>query len=68
MFNLYIKLYKTANETLKDNSPTNNNLQIVLNPKMQLVTEEGADRRCKNLLTCNKFAVIIIDEYGDPCK
>lgn len=26
IFNSYIKLYKTANETLKDNAPINSNL------------------------------------------
>lgn len=31
IFNSYIELYKTANETLKDNAPTNSNLQIILN-------------------------------------
>jgi len=32
---------------------------------MRLILEAGADRRYKNLLTSNKVAVIIPDEYGN---
>lgn len=32
---------------------------------MRLILEAGADRRRENLLTSNKVAVIIPDEYSD---
>lgn len=66
--NFYIELYKTAIETLKDNIPTDDNLQIVLNPQMQLVIKAGVDCHCKNLFTGNKVAAIIIVEYDNLCE
>ena len=68
MLNPYIELYQTANETLRNNAPANNNLQIILNPQMRLIMEAGADRCCKNLPTSNEIATIIINEYDNPCK
>ena len=32
---------------------------------MQLILEAGVDRHCKNLLTSNKVAVIILDKHND---
>ena len=66
--NLHIDLYKTANETLRDNATSNNNLRVILTPQMQLVMEAGADRCWENLSTSNEVAAIIIDEYEDPCE
>lgn len=67
-FNPYIELYKTANETLKDDFSANNNLQIVLNIQIQLVIEVGADRPCENHPTSNEVTAIIINKYGNPCE
>ena len=66
--NPFIELYKTANETLRDNASGNDDLRIILSPQMRLVMEAGADRRRENLPTSNEVAAIIIDEYGDPCE
>lgn len=66
--NPYIELYKTADETMRVNSTTNDNLRIVLNPQMRLIMETGADRRRENLPTSNEVGAIIIDEYGNPCE
>ena len=39
--------------------------QIILNPQMRLVLEQGADHCCKNLPTSDKVAVIILDKYSN---
>lgn len=40
---------------------------MILNPQMKLVMETGADKRRENLPTSSEMAVIIPDEYGEPC-
>lgn len=41
--NPHIDLHKTANETLRDNATSNNNLKVILTPQIRLVMEAGAD-------------------------
>ena len=65
--NPFISLYKTADELLRTHENTNENLQIVLNPQMRLIMQEGADRRRWNLPTSNEIAAIIPYEHGDAC-
>jgi hypothetical protein len=60
--NLFISLYKTVYECLQQQDQ---HLQILLNPQMHLIVETSADRCCKNLLTANKVAVIILNEYTE---
>jgi hypothetical protein len=43
----------------------NGPLRIILNPRMRLIVEKGADRRRENLPTANKVAVLIPDELDD---
>jgi hypothetical protein len=43
----------------------NGPLRIILNPRMRLIVEKGADRRRENLSTTNKVAVLIPDKLDD---
>jgi hypothetical protein len=64
--NPFIDLYKTARERLRE-CPASE-YQIVLNPQMRLVMQTGADRRRENLLTSNKVAVILLDEFEEALR
>jgi hypothetical protein len=54
--NPFITLYHTAKERLQS---VNDNVRIILNPRMELIVEKDADRRRYNLPVSNKIAVII---------
>jgi hypothetical protein len=43
----------------------NGPLRIILNPRMRLIIEKGADCRRENLPTVNKVVVLIPDELDD---
>jgi hypothetical protein len=67
--NPFISLYKTANEQLRSNTVSQRDLRVLLNPRMQLILEAGADRRRNNLPTSTEVAAIIINnEYDLPCE
>ena len=61
--NPYIEIYQTAKERLEDIPPELGNMQVILNPRLQLIMEAGADKRRYNLPTSNEVAMIIGDEY-----
>jgi hypothetical protein len=63
--NLFIAIYKTADERLQTQSNVPRLLQIVLSPKMELVICSDTDRQQENLPTNNEVAAIIPDEYKD---
>jgi len=62
--NPYIGLYKTARERLQQTFSTDP-VRILLNPRMQLIMETGADRRRENLPTVNEVAAIVPDNLDD---
>ena len=61
--NPFISLYKTARECLRKGSGPR---RVLLNPQMQLVMEEGADKRRANLPTSDEMAIFIPDEVAVP--
>jgi hypothetical protein len=63
--NLFIAIYKTADERLQTQSNVPGLLQIVLSPKIELVIHSGTDRQQENLLTSNEVTAIISDKYKD---
>jgi hypothetical protein len=63
--NPFITLYYTAKERLQS---VDDDVRIILNPRMELMVESDADRRRYNLPVSNEVAIIIQDEYGQPCK
>jgi hypothetical protein len=56
-------LYKTARERLQEQA--NGPLQIILNPRIRLIIEQGADRRRENLPTTSKVTVLIPDKVDN---
>ena len=63
--NPFIRIYKTARERLATQQA---DFRILLNPRLQLVIEAGADRRRENLPTSNEVTVIIPDEFTDASR
>ena len=63
--NPFITLYCTAKERLQS---IDDDVRIILNPRMELIVEKDADGRRYNLPVSNEVAIIIQDEYGLPCK
>ena len=64
--NPFIAMYRTVHERLQEamaNIPEEQ-LQIILNPRMELICATGAVRRWHNVPVANEVAMIIPDEYG----
>ena len=59
-----IQLYLTAREWFAQLSEQEPNLRIILDPRLSLIVEFGADRRRENLPTANEVAMILPEEYG----
>jgi hypothetical protein len=67
--NSFISLYKIANEQLRSNSISQQNLRIILNAQMQLILKANANRHRNNLFTSNEIiAIIINNEYDLSCE
>jgi hypothetical protein len=66
--NPFISIYQTANERLRTAAAAGEDARVILNPQMRLLLEAGADQRRHNLPTSNEVALIIADEYGEPCS
>ena len=65
-YNPFIAIYRTAHERMQDavaNIPQEY-LQLILNPRMELMCATGSDRRRHNVPVGNEVAMIIPDEYG----
>ena len=60
-------MYKTVQETLDAQPPSSSVSRVVLNPRMQLILEKGADKRRENLPTVMELAGLLPLEYGEPC-
>jgi hypothetical protein len=43
----------------------NGPLRIILNPRMRLIVEKGADRRRENLSTTNEVTILIPDKLDN---
>ena len=64
--NPFIAIYRTVHERMQEaiaNVPAEQ-LQVILNPRMELICATGADRRRHNVPIANEIAIIIPDEYG----
>ena len=64
--NPFIAIYRTAHERIQQavtNVPEAQ-LQLILNPRMELICATGADRRRHHVPVANEVAMIIPDEYG----
>jgi uncharacterized membrane protein YgcG len=64
-FNPFISLYKTAYKRLQQQDQQDQHLRILLNPQMRLIDKTSTNCRHENLLTTNKVAVIIQNEYTE---
>ena len=64
--NPFIAIYRTAFERLKEAiaNVSEEQLQVILNPRMELICATGADQRRHNIPVANEVAMIIPDEYG----
>jgi len=60
----FIQLYLTARERFAQLSEQEQNLRIILDPRLSLIVESGADRTRENLPTANEVAMILPEEYG----
>ena len=60
----YIQLYLTVRERFAQLSEQESNLRIILDPRLSLIVESGADMRRENLPTSHEVAMILPDEYG----
>jgi len=60
----FIQLNLTARERFAQLSEQEPNLRIILDPRLSLVVETGADMRRENLPTANEVAMILPEEYG----
>ena len=60
----FIQLYLTARERFAQLSEQEPNLRIILDPRLSLILESGADMRRENLPTANEVAMILPEEYG----
>ena len=65
MCNPFIAMYRTVHERMQEavaNIPTDQ-MQLILNPRMELICATGVDRRRHNVPIANEVAMIIPDEY-----
>ena len=63
--NPFINMYATAREQIERARALTGPMQIVLNPRLQLVMEAGSDKRRINLPIALEVAAFIPDEYED---
>lgn len=63
--NPFISMYATAREQITAARASTEAMRIVINPRLQLIMENGSDKRRHNLPTANEVAVFIPDEYED---
>lgn len=63
-FNPYISIYRTARERLSrmSHDTDEDGSKVLLNARLNLVVEAGADRRHHNLPVANEVAVIMLEE------
>ena len=66
--NLFINMYATAREQIDRARAITSFMQIVLNPRLQLVMETGSDKRRTNLPTALEIAAFIPDEYDTNAR
>jgi len=64
--NPYIHIYRTAYERLQQAIQTlpANEVRLLLNPRMELVLDQGRDSQRYNIPTFNEVAIIIPNEYS----
>ena len=62
--NPMIQIYLTAKERLAQLAQAEDNFRLILNPRLQLVVERGADLRRENLPTMDEVSMILPEEYG----
>ena len=61
-YNPFVSRYFIAFERFRSSTDA---MRITLNPQMQLVVQEGADRRRENLPIADEVAVFIPEEYSE---
>ena len=61
--NLFINIYATVREQIDRARIITFFMQVVLNPRFQLVMETGSDKKRTNLPTVLEIAAFIPDEY-----
>ena len=64
--NPFVSIYKMARERLAEQVDQGQDSRIILNPRLELVLEVGADRRRFNLPTGQEVAMIIPKEWAEP--
>ncbi len=63
--NLFIDMYKSAQEQLETAWQSTNFMHVILNSQLKLIVERDFDQRHTTLLTINEVAVFISDEYNE---
>ncbi|RPA93435.1 hypothetical protein L873DRAFT_1777753, partial [Choiromyces venosus 120613-1] len=63
----YIRLYRTVAERLTEQEAVEGEpiYTILLNPRLELVVNGGADPRRANMPTTNEVAIVVPEEYGE---
>ena len=66
-YNPFVTIYRTAYERMQQalSQLSQNNIQIILNPQMELLITKGLDQHYYNLAMTNEVAIIIPDEYRE---
>jgi len=59
-----IRMYLTAREQLAEIALAEDRFRLILNPRLQLVVERGADLRCENVPIADEVSMILPKEYG----
>ena len=62
--NPMIQYYLTARERFAEVAQAEDNFRIILNPRLELVLEYGADLRREYLPTADQVSMILPEEYG----
>ena len=61
---LMSRMYLAARERLPEIALAEDRFRLILNPRLQLVVERGADLRRENLPTADEVSMILPEEYG----
>ena len=61
--NPFIAIYMTAREQFETQSRHAGAFRVLLNPRLELIMEQGSDQRRTNLPTSDEIGLIVPDEY-----
>ena len=62
--NPMIQYYLTAHEPFAEIAQAEDNFRIILNLRLELILEHGADQPWENLPIADEVSMILLEEYG----